>query len=120
MEVGAVDELTTHFGVAERGALERFLRSNLPIPPYLRAAMADALAEGRLRIVRAKGRPRSTIDDLAQRVRELEIRVFISRLMATGLPRKAAVADAAVHFGVSTRTISAALSAAATMKANPE
>ena len=118
MEVAAVDELTRHFGVAEPGALEKFLRSDLPVSPYLRAAMAAALADRRLRIVRSKGKPRTTVDDLAQRMRHLEIGQFVSRLMAAGLPQKAAVADAAQHFGVSARTIGSALTAERAVKAN--
>lgn len=118
MEVAAVDELTRHFGVADPGALERFLRSDLPMPPYLRAAMADALADKRLRIVRPKGKPHSTVDVSAQRIRQLEIYKFVSGLMSDGLPQKAAVADAAQHFGISARAISTALAAGRTMKAN--
>lgn len=118
MEVAAVDELSAHFGVAAPGSLETFLRSDLPIPQYVRTAMADALKVGRLRIVRPKGRPRSTMDDLAQRIRQLEISDFVATLISSGLPQKAAVTDASVRFGVTERTIGAALRADRARKAN--
>jgi hypothetical protein len=108
MHLAALDAVAHLSGESGEKALAALFRSEAPIHPMLREAIADALLAGRLRIHKGgtgkSGKPKPAFSKMADHLRAVSIGQFYLGRIAPCGNEKAAVADTCSTYGLSPRT----------------